>query len=247
MKLEFTKSEIDFLAESIKYDLLKSNLRILETHQLSKIAKYDNFSLVERYFEEAAKDNEEEKDDELKGKHVTEIKKQYISLGSQLKSVGSAAADQLKMLMQAETLKTAISRGNMYVAAILTQSRTSLITTAAKVGVSATIAGAAHTVAATILSIVATALISMVAISVFKMAWALGKTIMRGIVNIVKRYINTIRGKKDPDDAAKEMEQMMKRSKTALNTSKRMIRIIPGKKGQKLLTRINKLDERLSR
>jgi len=248
MTFEFTKSEIDFLAESIKHDLLLSNLHVLESSRLSELAKYDNFSLVKNYLQEAAEDDKEkEKSEEKDKKQIEEIKKQYTSIGSQMKLAGVAVSNQFKALIQAETVRSALSRGNAYVGAIMKQSKTNLIAKAAKFGISATIAGAAHTVAATIFSIIATALITMAAAAAFRVAWALAKTIMRGVANIVRRFVNTIRGKRDPEEARKEMKQMMGRTKTALNTTKRLVRVVPGKKGKKLLNRINKLDERLSR
>lgn len=241
MKLNFTKDEINFLAESIKYDLLLSNLHILENKKMLTLMKYDNLLLVKKYLREAANDKDIPDQEKIK-----EIKKEFVGLGSQLKTAGSAVGEQLSYMLQANTVRSAMVAGSQYLSAILAASRVSLINYAVKIGISASVAGAVHTIAAAIISLIVTSIIAMVATSLFKIAWNIGKAILRGIVNLVKSFINKFKSKK-PEEAKKEVKDAMKRSKVALGASKKLIKMVPGKRGNDLLLRINKLDERLSR
>jgi len=52
MKVQFTKSELNFLAESIKYCTVKDNIGLLESKQLVTILECDNLSIVKKYLKE---------------------------------------------------------------------------------------------------------------------------------------------------------------------------------------------------
>jgi len=64
MKLVLNKAEIDFLAETIKSDLLSKNISLLETTDVKRLFKYDNKTILRVMLEAedvaAKKDKEEE-------------------------------------------------------------------------------------------------------------------------------------------------------------------------------------------